>query len=114
MPWIHSRDLLVGLRLRRAARRLCQGADDGSARKLDLERVVPETFGLAQYDISRLPESRRVGGLPAQRSFGLQIAPRLVGDAAERKAGFLDDASFELNADGNGNERERIGEAVAN
>src|SRR5215831_15653259 len=89
MIWVHSRDLLVGLRLRRAARRLRQCADDGSARKLDLERVVPETSGVAQHTIGRLPESRRIGRLPAQRSFGLRVAPRPMGYAAEREAGFL-------------------------
>src|SRR5215470_11343222 len=112
--WACSRDFLVGLRLRGAARGLRQRADDGSARQLDLERVVPETFGLAQQDIGRLPESPRVGRPSAQRSFGLQIAPRLVGDTAQRKAGVLDGAAFELESGGDRNERERVGEAIAN
>src|SRR5262249_41929873 len=91
-----------------------QRAEDGSARKLDLERVAPETLGLAQHEIGRLRESRRIGGLPAQRRFGLQIAPGLVGDAAERETGFLDGSTFELEPDGDGYESERVGEAIAN
>src|SRR5262245_46474765 len=94
--WLHSRDFLVGLRLRRAARCLRQRANDRAARQLDLERVVPEAFGLAQHDISGLGESRGISRLSTQRSFGLRVAPWLVGDAAERNARFLDGAAFEI------------------
>src|SRR5947209_5256477 len=48
---VRSLDFLVGLRLRRAARRLAERAHDGAARELDLERVVFEALGVAQHDV---------------------------------------------------------------
>ena len=59
-------------------------------------------------------ESRLIGGLPAQRSFGLRVAPGLVRDAAEREAGVFDGSAVELKAGRDRNQRERIGEAIAN
>ena len=91
-----SPDFLVGLRLRRAARRLRQRADDGAARQVDLESVVLEALGVAQQEVGRARERRAFGGLPAQRRFGRRIAPRLVRDAAERQPRLLDRVAVEL------------------
>src|SRR4051812_26111507 len=100
VPWLCSRDLLVGLDLRRAARGLRQPADDGAARQIDLEGVVPEALGFAHDDSGGLRERRFVSRLAAQRGLGLRVAPRLVGDAAERETRFFDGAAVELDAGG--------------
>jgi CO/xanthine dehydrogenase FAD-binding subunit len=47
VPLACSQDLLAGLRLGRASGRLRERADDGAARKVDLERVVLEALGVA-------------------------------------------------------------------
>ena len=107
-------DLLVGLRLRRAARRLRQRANDGAAREIDLEGVVLEALGVAQQDVRGAARNvASFGRLPAQRRFGRRVAPRLVRDAAERQARLLDRVAFELERGRDGHQRERIGEAVA-
>src|SRR5262249_38596968 len=77
-----SGDLLAGLRLRCAACRLRQRADDGPARQLDLERVVRESPGVAQHEIGRGTERRLGRSLVPERCLGLGVAPRLVCDAA--------------------------------
>ena len=43
-----SPNFLIGLRLWRARRRLCQRTDDGAPREIDLESIVREAFGVAQ------------------------------------------------------------------
>src|SRR5262249_49646839 len=93
VPWVRSRGLLVGLRLRGAARRLRESPDDGPAREIDLERVVPEAFGLTQDEIGRQGERRLAGGAAAQRRFGLGISPGFVRDSAEGKPRFPDGAA---------------------
>src|SRR4051794_20995068 len=52
-----SRDLLVGLRLRGAVRRLRQRADNAAPRQVDLEGVVRVTFGVAQQHARCLREA---------------------------------------------------------
>src|SRR4029078_12016577 len=91
-----SRDLFAGLRLRRAARRLRERADDCPARQVDLERVVPEALGVAQHDVSRRGENRLAGRLAAQHRFSLCLAPRLMGDAAKRETRLTDVAAVLL------------------
>src|SRR3954463_5949480 len=108
VPWRSSRDLLVGLGLGRAAGRLGEGADDGPARQVDLEVVMAETLGLAEDDIRGPGEARLLGRPAAERGLGLGIAPRLVGDAAEGKAGLRDLVALELEADGDGDQSEGI------
>src|SRR5687767_14346056 len=108
-----SRDLLVGLRLRRAARRLRQRADDRPARELDLERIVLEALGLAQDQIGRLSKRRLTRGAAADRSLGLRVAPGLVCDAAECETGLFNGAALELEPDRDRYKRERIREPVA-
>src|SRR5262245_4703997 len=105
VPWVCSRDLLVGLRLRGARRRLRERANDGPAGELDLERVVPEALGLVQDEISGFPESRLAGGAAAQRRLSLGIPPGFVRDAAEREPRFPDGSAIELEADCDGDER---------
>src|SRR6266403_318900 len=61
------RDLLAGLRLWGTARRLRERPDDGPAREVDLEGVVPEPLGLAQDQIGRLSKRRLAGAAAAQR-----------------------------------------------
>src|SRR5688572_2032537 len=108
-----SRDLLVGLRLRRTARRLRQRADDRPAREIDFERVVPEALGFAQDQIGGLYKRRLAGGTAAKRRLGPRVAPGLVCDTAERETRLFDDAALELEADRDGYQRERIREPVA-
>src|SRR5262245_24429953 len=106
LSWACSQDLLVGLRLRRAARGLRQGANDGAAGEIDLEGIVRISLGVAQQDVGRLRESGRTGGLPAQRRLSRRVAPRLVRDAAQRQTGFFDRASVEVQRGRDGYERE--------
>src|SRR5829696_6177146 len=112
-PWLSSRDLFVGLRLRGAPRRLRQRTDDGAPRQIDLERVVPEALGVAQHDVGGLRERSLARGLAAQRSFGLRLSPGPVGDAAQRETRLADVAAVELEADRDGHQRERVGQTVA-
>src|SRR5262245_13459957 len=112
LPWSSSRDLLVGLRLRGAARRLGQRADQGPVRQINLERVVAETLGFAQHDVGCTCERRVTGRLAAQRGLGLSIAPRLVGNSTKRKTRFPDVAAIEFEADRDGNQRECIGQPI--
>src|SRR5712692_376748 len=104
-----STHFLMGLRLRRAARRLSQCADDSAARKLDLEGVVREALGVAQQQVCGPVEIIRARSLPAEHRFRSLVAPRLVRDAAERKPGLLDDLALDLESNGNRYQRERIG-----
>lgn len=72
------------------------------------------TFGVAQQQIGRVSERRRIGALPAQCGFGQWIAPGLVRDAPEREAAVLDDVAIELEPDRDGNQGECVGEPVPN
>src|SRR6266542_6023301 len=109
---VGSRSLyaLVRLRLRGAARRLCEGAQDGTARQLDLEIVVAETACALQQHLGRVRKSLAVRRLAGELRFRLAAAPRLVGDAAERDARLLDVVAIKLEADRDGDQRERAGE----
>src|SRR5215831_11567801 len=109
-----SQDLLVGLRLRGGTRRLRERAHNGPAREVDLEGVVPKALGVAQNEICGLGERRLVGRLSPQLSFGLGIAPRLVCDAAKRKARILDGVAVKLEANRDRYQRKCIGEPIAN
>src|ERR1700704_1745288 len=106
-----SHDVLVRLRLRRATRRLRERADDRAARKIDLEGIVLEALGVAQQRVSRTLEGLGTRRLPAQRCFGSRVAPGLVRDTAKRKTRLLDAVALELQPDGDGHERECIGQA---
>src|SRR5262245_55177722 len=64
-----SQDLLVGLRLRGAARRLRERTRDSSAREIDLEGVVPEALGIAQNQIGGPGEGCLTGRLSSQGGF---------------------------------------------
>src|SRR5262245_45618814 len=108
LPWSCSRDLLAGLHLRGAPGGLRQCADDGPPRQIDLKGVVTEAFGVTQHDVGSLGECRLARGLAAQRRFGLRIAPRLVGDAAERETRLADVAAVELEADRDRYQRKRV------
>src|SRR5262245_23471465 len=113
MPWLCSRDLLVGLRLRDCARRLRKRADYSPTRKLNLEGVVAEALGLTHNDIGSPTKCRLACGLADERGLGLSVAPGLVCNAAERKARGIDIASVELKADRDGYQGECVGETIA-
>src|SRR5262249_51290798 len=108
-----SHDLLVGLRLRGGARRLCERAHNGPAREVDLEGVVPKALGVAQNEICSLGERRLARRLSPQLSFGLSVAPRLMCDAAKRKARLLDGVAVKLEANRDRYQRKCIGEPIA-
>src|SRR6266568_319963 len=108
-----SRDPLVRLRLRGPARRLRQRTQDGAPRQLDLEVVVAEAARIAQHGPGcaqkALPCCRRYGEL----RLGFAIAPWLVRDPAEREARFPDRAALDLEAGRDGDQSERIRQAIA-
>ena len=108
-----SRDPLVHLRLGRASRRLFQSAYDRAPAKLDLEVVVALAFGIAQHGFGRAGERRLGGRFAHQQLLGLSIAPRLVGDAAERDPRLGDAAVGDAKRGRDRDQRKRIGEAVA-
>src|ERR1700730_13545300 len=91
-----SRDALVGLRLRRAARRLPERAQDRAPRQLDLEVVVAEAARAAQNRVGGAGEILRGRALALELAFRLAVAPWLVGDAAEREARLLDGAVLDV------------------
>jgi hypothetical protein len=62
-----------------------------------------------RYSASTRARGRRA----VEFSLGFAIAPRLVGDAAEREARLLDSTALDFEPDRDRNERERIGQAVA-
>jgi hypothetical protein len=77
-----------------------------------LEVVVAE----AAYRAGR--HRRRAGSFPrcrrpAQQRLGFTVAPRLVRDAAERKPRLLDRAAFDIEADRDRDQGERVGQAIA-
>src|ERR1700722_10187242 len=91
-----SRDALVGLRLRRPARRLAERTTDRPPRQLDLEVVVAEAARAAEQGVCGTGEILRRRRPALELAFGLAVAPRLVGDAAERDAGLLDGGAVEV------------------
>ena len=92
---------------------LRQGAHDRAARQFDLEVVVPEAARAAQHRVGAARKALARGRRAVELSLGFAIAPRLVGDAAEREARLPDSAAFDFEPDRDRNERERIGQAVA-
>ena len=79
-----------------------------------LKSLCPIALGVAQQHVGGLREMRsRSARLPAQRRFGCRIAPRLVRDAAEREARLLDRAAVKLERRRDRDQRERIGQPVA-
>src|SRR5579871_2897936 len=82
--WVASRDALVGLRLRRAARRLAERAHDRAPRQLDLEVVVTVAARAGEQRLRGAGEILAAGPFALERDLRVAIAPRLVGDAAER------------------------------
>src|SRR5258708_1141873 len=101
-----SRDPLVGLRLRRAARRLAERAHDRAPRQLDLEVVVAETGRPAQQRVGGASKILRRWTLALEHVFRFAVAPRLVGDAAERDPRVGDVAVLELDRGRDRDERE--------
>src|SRR5262249_23990699 len=114
VPWLCSDDFLGRLRLRRAARRLCECARDAAAREIDLESVMRVASGVAQLHVRRASECRGIDRLPAQGRFSPLIAPWFVRDTPERESSLLDGVAIELEPDCDGNQGERIRESVAN
>src|SRR4051812_396006 len=113
LSWLGSRDLFAGLHLRGTARRLRERADDRPSREIDLERVVAKPRGPLERDLRSPRERRPVGRLATERGFGLRVTPGLVRDTTQCETRFPDGAAIELEAGRDGNERERIGEPVA-
>src|ERR1700719_1409510 len=107
-------DALVSLRLRLPARRLVQRTHDAAPRQLDLEVVVAEAARLAQYDLRGAQEALPRCRSSPQLRFGFAVAPGLVRHAAQHEARLLDGSRFDLEPDRHRNERERIGQPVAN
>jgi hypothetical protein len=85
-----------------------------AAREIDLEAVMGVALGVMQQHVRRASERRGIGRLPAQRGFGLRIAPRLVRDAPKRETSLLDGVTIELEPHRDRNQGERIREPVAN
>src|SRR5690348_7314627 len=94
------RDPLVRLRLRRPLCRLGQRAQDAPPCELDLEIVVAEAVRLAEDHLGGALEilARRRDALELR--LRVTVAPRLVGDAAEREARLADGAAIHIEADG--------------
>jgi hypothetical protein len=108
-----SPDSVIGLRLRRAGRRLRQRTGDRAASEIDLEDALLQALGVAKREIRGAAERRPVGGLPAQRCLCCRVTPRLVRHTAERETGLLDRVALELQCGRDRDERERIREAIA-
>src|SRR5262245_66243663 len=64
-----SQDLLVGLRLRRAARGLRQCADDGAGGQVDLEGIVLISLCVAEKDVGCKGRTGRDGRLNGERDY---------------------------------------------
>src|SRR5689334_2853030 len=112
LPW-RSPYFLVGDRLRRAARSLTKGPNDGAPRQADLEVVVPKTLGAAQQDVCSVRKGARLGALAAQNGFGRGAAPWFGRHAAERQAGIPDRVAVKFERRRHRHQRERIGQTVA-
>ena len=74
---------------------------------------MSEALGFAQDQFGRAGKSGFIGAVAAQIGLGLGIPPRLVGDAAQRKTGFLDRVAIELKPSRDGHECEGIRQPVA-
>src|SRR3954468_13755757 len=73
-------DALVGLRLRRARRRLTECTHDGAPREIDLEGVVRITLRLFQNTVRYFYESGPLRRPALESRLRLQVAPRFVGN----------------------------------
>src|SRR5262249_16887705 len=104
---------LSRLRLRGAARRLAQCAHDRAPRQLDLEIVVPESARIAENDLRRSQKALPCGLSSRGPSFGCRVSPWLVCNSSQRETCLLDRAAVELEAGRNRDERERIGQSIA-
>ena len=100
--------------MRRAARRLRQGPHNGAAGQIDLESVVGMALGVAQQRVGRAHEGFALRRPPVQRCFDAEIAPGLVGDAAEGQPHTFDCLAVKLERGGNRNQREGVRQPVAN
>ena len=94
-------------------RGLREGADDALLGELDLEGVVLVAVGAAEYEIGSLAEGFGRGAFVDESGFGLARAPGLVRDSAEGEAGGANGIAVELEAGGDGDEREGVALAVA-
>ena len=99
--------------MRRAARRLRQGPHNGAAGQIDLESVVGMALGVAQQRVGRAHEGFALRRPPVQRCFDAEIAPGLVGDAAEGQPHTFDCLAVKLERGGNRNQREGVRQPVA-
>src|SRR5262249_23387829 len=108
-----SRDALVGLRLRGAARRLAERARDRAAPQADPEVVGAEAACALQQHVGGAGEIVLGRPLAPERGLGLAVAPRLVGDAAERDPRLRDVAVLEVERRRDRDQRERERQPVA-
>src|SRR6266498_296162 len=113
-PWHSPRlpDPLVGLRLRGAAGRLIQCAQDGAPRQLDLEVVVAEATRILQHNFGGAKKVLSRRRRSVELRFGFTVAPRLVRDPAEREPRFFDRVALDVEADRDGDQGERIRQAI--
>src|SRR3954449_7679007 len=111
-PW-RSPYFLVGDRLRRPPRGLAERPHDGAPRKANLEVVVSVAFGAVQQPIRGLRKCGGVGALSEQGRFGRGTAPWLVCDTTKRQAGLLDRVTVKFEGCRHRDQRERIGQAIA-
>ena len=98
--------------MRRRGSCLLEPADDGSPRQFDLEAVMGKAGRTVQNRIRSRAESFPSGRLALEIALGLGNAPRLMRDPAKRDARLLDGAAFELQTDGDGNQREGVGQPI--
>src|SRR5947209_15987529 len=108
-----SLDPLIRLRLRLPARRLGERTHDAAAGELDLEIIVTEAARSAQHNVGgtrkALPRRWRAGEL----RLGCAIAPRLVGNSAEREPRLLDGFALDLEANRDRHQGKRIRQPIA-
>ena len=98
--------------MRRTSRRLLERAHDRAARKLDLEAVMGEAFGALQKDSGGIAKRLSAGLLAFETTFGVWHAPRLMSDAPQRNACVPYRASLNFETCGDGDQSERIGQAI--
>src|SRR4051794_38122255 len=106
-------DALVDLGLRRARRRLRQGADDGAASKADLECVVLVAPRAFQQHVRGLCKGFLAGWLADEQTFRIRSAPGLVSHTPERDPGCTDRTTLDGQTSRNGHQSERIGQPIA-
>ena len=108
------RIFLSGLRLRRAVCRLRQRANDAATRQIDLEVVVPEALCVAQQQIGRAARSfPRSAACPRSAASASGSRHGLCATPPSARRASLMRAAFELERRRNRDERERIGQPVA-